>query len=69
MKHKKKIKALGKRIKELEKIISKDSVTLRDDNSPNQEVVIGFKSGLFSINKITTEATQTVDKIINEENQ
>jgi len=67
MEKKKKIKALKNRIQELEKIIKKGSIRLTDESSPNQEVVISFKSGLFSINKITTEAKTTVDKIINEE--
>jgi hypothetical protein len=67
MKQKKVIKALKKRVLELEKIIKKDSVTLTDESSPNQKVVIRLKEGFFSIDKITSEATQTVEKVINEE--
>jgi len=68
MKQKKRIKALEKEILELKKIIKKDSVMLTDESNPNQAVVISFKNGVFSTDKITTEITTETENITNEQN-
>ncbi|MDA6072842.1 hypothetical protein NJT12_24800 [Flavobacterium sp. AC] len=67
MKKKKIIKALSKRIEQLEKIVKPDGLTLIAPSDKNKSVFIGIKDGKFTHDVITK--TPTTSQSININNQ